>query len=482
LKEIAVADSDQSVEQGGGSASGPLEDPKIAALCAPLSDADPCGPDLDLDGDSDYLNFFANVEGVLPDKFFSEEDGSPFDRTTIDIPGQIKAMKPLLQRTRDIRLLILQARLSILNKDLAGFAQNLAATAWWLEKFWGAVHPQPVPGDFAGRATVVGTLELPTVIFPLQYAPLLEGRRVGQISYRAWMIAKGEVKARPGDLELNQSAITDAVAAADPAALAATRKDVALVKTSVDSIRNTFYANGQAPGLEKLAALAKTIQEFIDPQAAAPVVEAADGADAGDSTAAAAAGASGTAPASLAQARDALAAIAGYYSRSEPSSPILLLVRQAHDLIGKSFFEVMNVLVPSHVERAAFHIGGDQFFELPLERLSSFAETPSAPEDGGEEPGEDSSDEGASEEGAGEESSGRASSSAEPASQPRYTVASRAQAIALLDQVHQYFRRFEPASPVPMLCERARALAEQNFMDVLRNVLPRDALRNINDD
>jgi hypothetical protein len=33
-----------------------------------------------------------------------------------------------------------------------------------------------------------------------------------------------------------------------------------------------------------------------------------------------------------------------------------------------------------------------------------------------------------------------------------------------------------------MLCERARALAEQNFMDVLRNVLPKDALRSINDD
>jgi type VI secretion system protein ImpA len=455
LRELAVADIDQSVEQGGGGAP----DPQIAALCTPFSDGDPCGPDLDMDGDSAYLNFFANVEGILPVTFFNEEDGSPFDRTTIDLPGQINAMKPLLRRTRDLRLLILQARLSILNKDLGGFAQNVAATAWWLENFWGDVHPRPVPGEFAGRSQVVGTLDLPTVIFPLQYAPLVEVRRAGQISYRALMIAKGDVKPRPGDVELTQSAITDAIGAASPEALAATRKNIALIKTSVDSIRNAFYSNGEAPGLEKLSALAKTIQEFIDPQASVAV---ADEADAPDSGGGAAPGVAGAAPASLAQARDALAAIAAYYSRSEPSSPILLLVRQAHDLIGKSFFEVMNILTPSYVDRAAFQIGADQFFELPLERLSNFAEVPSLPEDGAyaSDPAEDQA--------------------AEPA--PQYSVASRAQALTLLDQVHQYFRRFEPSSPVPMLCERARALAEQNFMDVLRNVLPRDALRNINDD
>ncbi len=452
-----MADIDQSVEQGGGGAP----DPQIAALCTPFSDADPCGPDLDMEGDSDYLNFFANVEGALPVTFFNEGDGSPFDRTTIDLPAQINAMKPLLRRTRDLRLLILQARLSILNKDLGGFAQSVAAAAWWLEHFWSDVHPRPTPGDFAGRPQVVGALDLPTVIFPLQYAPLMEVRRAGQISYRAWMIAKGEVKPRLGDPELTQSAITDAIGAADPQALAATRRNIALIRTSIDSIRNAFYSNGEAPGLEKISALAKTIQEFIDPQASAAVADDAE-AEAADSDGAAS-GVPGAAPASLTQARAALAAIAGYYSRSEPSSPILLLVRQAHDLIGKSFFEVMNVLIPSHVDRAAFQIGGVQFFELPLEKLSNFAEVLSLPEDGGYSSESSAEDQ-----------------AAEPA--PQYTVASRAQALTLLDQVHQYFRRFEPSSPVPMLCEQARALAEQNFMDVLRNVLPRDTLRNINDD
>jgi type VI secretion system protein ImpA len=446
-------DVDQSAEQSSG---GIALDPEVAALCTPFSSTDPCGPDLDMEGDSDYLNFFAGVEGVLPTTFFSLDDGSPFDRSTVDIKGQLDAIKPLLARTRDIRLLVLQARLLILNKDLGGFARNLAATAYWLEKFWDAVHPRPQPGD-AARSGAINTLDLPTVIFPVQYAPLVEARRLGPISYRTWMIATGEVKPRTGEVQLPQATVTEAISAADPEVLAAARKNIALVKTSLDSIGSVFLTNGESAGLDKLVPLVATIRAFIDPQAAA----ADAGAAADDAAADAVAGEAGPAPTSLAQASDALAAIADYYSRSEPSSPILLLVRQAHHLIGKSFFEVMNILIPAHVDKAAFQIGADQFFDLPLEKLSNFADVPPVPGDGAGQSIEESAP-------------------AEPA--PRYAVMNRAQAIALIDQVHRYFRRSEPSSAVPMLCDRARALAERDFMGVLRDVLPKDALRSVNEE
>ncbi|HKD26534.1 MAG TPA: type VI secretion system ImpA family N-terminal domain-containing protein [Xanthobacteraceae bacterium] len=476
-----AADTDQTADtdpSAGG--SGPVLDPRVALLCRPFSDADSCGPDLDMDGDSDYLNFFAAVEGVLPTTFFSPEDGSPFDRSTVDIQSQLDAIKPLLQRTRDIRLLILQARLSILNKDLGGFAVNLAATAYWLEKFWNAVHPRPQSGDSARSATI-STLDLPTVIFPLQYAPLVEARRHGQISYRTWMIATGEVQPRAGEVQLPQALITETISSADPAALASVRNDISLVKASLDTIRNAFLANRESAGLDKLSTLVTTIRGFIDPQAAAaeagPEAEtdAADLASAGDA---------GPVPASLAQVRRALAAIADYYTRSEPSSPVLLLVRQARDLIGKSFFEVMNILMPAHVERAAFQIGADRFFELPLEKLSNFADMPQAPAGGGDQSGEDQSagDQSVGDQPAGGQSVGdRSVETAFGDPGAGYTVTSRAQAIALLDQIHRYFRRSEPSSPVPMLCDRARALAERDFMSVLRDVLPRDALRSVDD-
>jgi type VI secretion system protein ImpA len=465
-KGLAMADVHQWSTDSDSSAAAPAAaeaapdrqvlDPAVAALCAPITEADPCGPALDLDGDADYLNFFAHVEGTLPTNFFSLEDGKPFDPSTIDIDGQLASLKALLTRTRDIRLLVAQARLSILNRNLAGFATNLAAIAEWLDKFWDAVHPRPQNGDLNARLLSILALDLPTVIFPLQYAPL-----VGSITYRAWMIAKGEAKLRPGDPVLDVAAIAKALQDAPPAKLAAAHKQVTLIDTSLGAIRNAFLMRGSSAGLQSISALVDKMRAFIDQYAGAPapmeaaaaVVESGDASRAQKDTL--------PAPASTVEATDALAAIADYYSHSEPSSPALPLVRQAHQLVGKSFLEVMTVLVPSQVDKAAFQIGTDQVFELPVGKLTAgLATTASAP---------------AHANGAGEEA---------PPEQgrPRYRVQSRSQAIALLEQVQQYFHRSEPSSPVPMLCQRAGALAERDFMNVLRDVLPKSALKNINMD
>jgi type VI secretion system protein ImpA len=426
-------------------------DPAVAALCTPISGENPCGPDLELAGDADYLNFFAQVEGVLPASFFDTLDGTPFDRTTVDIGGQLAAIKKLLARTRDIKLLIMQARLQILNRDLGGFAVSSAAAAYWLDAFWDQAHPRPESGEMIGRSTAISALDIPTVIFPLQYAPLFEARRLGTITYRRLMIANDEVKPRTGEDKLAASAIMEAVSEADPPALAAVRRHVAMLKSAVDQIRNTFAMRAVSAGLDNLPTLIGKIQAFIDPAAAA-AEGAHDGVQAEQD--AAAGQTAGPGPKSLAEASQALAAIADYYSRLEPSSPTLPLVRQAHQLIGKSFIEVMTILVPTQMETAAFQIGSEQVFDLPVGRLSDLSAV--APRVG--PPSPEVSD--------------------EPTNSVCYSVKSRSQAIGLLDQVQRFFRAAEPSSPVPMLCERARALAERDFMGVLRDVLPKAALKN----
>jgi len=122
--------------------------------------------------------------------------------------------------------------------------------------------------------------------------------------------------------------------------MAATRKDVAILKTSLARIRDVFMMQGTSLGLENLPAL-------VDKD---PAVGRSAGGDPRRDRwprrkptlrrqAMRRAVARGNA-------QQALAAIAEYYSRLEPSSPTLPLVRQAHQLIGKSFFEVMSILVP----------------------------------------------------------------------------------------------------------------------------------------
>jgi len=463
---VAVDHSSLAAAEIGPAWPSAIIDPAVAGLCLPLSKSDPCGPDLDLANDSDYLNFFAQTEGLLPSSFFSSDDGKPFDRASVDLARQIEAIRPLWERSRDLRLLVIRARLMILDRNLGGFAASVGAIAEWLDHFWDELHPRAADGNLEARLAALGALDLPTVVFPLQYAPLCEGRRIGAVYYRSWMIASDAVKPRAGEQKHPSTALTEAVADAPPEVLTVTRKHVELLRTSLIRIRDIFTKRGSSAGLESLPALVDKIQGFVDPRAALNEETATRTAEDDDVSADAkdrtAAGALSDAPASLADAQQALAAIAAYYSRSEPSSPTLPLVRQAHQLIGKSFFEVMSILVPTQMDKAAFQIGADQFFELPVGKLSKLSE--------GAPPSPDGAD------------------ATMPTAPPdgrapiQYHVKSRAQAIALLDQVQRFFRQAEPSSPVPMLCDRARALAERDFMGVLREVLPKASLKNFGGD
>jgi type VI secretion system protein ImpA len=439
-------------------AASPAMDPDVAALCLALSDGDPCGPDLDLSGDAQYLNFLAQVEGVLPTSFFSFEDGKPFDPSTIDLRSHLAEADRLYARSRDIRLLVTRARLLVLNRDVAGFSVTLAAIAEWLEKFWDVVHPLPEGEKLTARRSTISALDLPTVIFPLQYAPLFEGRRIGLVTYRAWIIATGEVKSREGDGDASAAAISEALGNADASVIADARKHIALLDRSVQRICQSFAGHGVAV-LDTLPELVRKMRAWIDPHAAAVSLGAGSQADNRQD-----ASVGVVSLTSIGEAKQALGGIAEYYAGSEPSSPVLPLVRQAHQLIGKSFLEIMTILVPTHVDKAAFQIGTNPVFDLPVSKLSSLSATSA----------NDDASAGAFDE---------ASDSANPApSAKSYRVGSRAQALAMLESVQRYFRHTEPSSPVPMLCERARVLAERDFMGVLEDVLPKSALKAFNAD
>jgi len=107
------------------------------AITGAVTSEDPSGPDLDSDGDAQYLNFFAGTEPLLPMSYFevvgSSGQRGRFDPKSLDFETQFSAAEPLLARTRDLRLIVLLAKLSILNRDLNGFAGYLTAICALLE-------------------------------------------------------------------------------------------------------------------------------------------------------------------------------------------------------------------------------------------------------------------------------------------------------------------------------------------------------------
>ncbi len=424
----------------------------IASLISPISESEPCGPDLDLAGDSDYMNFIARVESLFPASFFSGPDGRPFDRTSIDFTAEFAAIKPLLARTRDIRLLIILAKFYILNRDLDGFESAIRAIRELLSANWDEVHPRGDNGTFSARMAAIETLDdAVPIIFPLQYAPLVRDARIGEISYRTYMIASGEVPAREGEDVHDLAAFEGALDRVELPELAQALTRIDALRGALVDIRNVSTDGAgfeHAAKLERLPELVDKIRSLLNGVVAKRDPSAALATDTlgkdGEPAAAASIGVGDIR--SLVDVAAALSAVAEYFSRHEPSNPALLLVRQAEQLMGKSFFEVMQVLVPAHVEQAAFHIGTDQILQLPLQRLAELGFSSVASGiDGNGEP------------------------------QRQMEANTRPEALRLLEQTAAYYRVAEPSSPLPHLIDRARELAGRDFLSLLKHVLPEAA-------
>jgi type VI secretion system protein ImpA len=449
-----------------GESQGPVLD--FEFLTQPLSADDPCGPDLDLAGDADFLNFLANAESQLPKSYFVTDPQSGeerlFDFAASPLKNQVEAVRPLLARTRDLRLLAMLAKIAVLGFDLVGFATCIRAIDALIRERWDQAHPRPENGDLGLRLAVLESIEaVPTVIMPLQFVPLVPSRRFGAITYRCYMIAKGDVKPRECEEAQDFSTIDTALKEADLSALIEKRQHLVDLAAGLNGIARTCYERiSQQVGLGKLTEVANSMASFVDaaitqrdPNASlattdsqiAAVNEGAAGEPEGPGGAAIA----GLRIASAAQAAASLVALRDYFSHREPSNPAHLLICQARELHGKTFLEVMRILLPEQVERASINIGSDRSFGVPIERLSPF--------------GASSADPTASTEPNG------------PSGNQVPSIQTRREALALIDQIIAYYRGAEPSSPVPFLLERARDLSQRDFLGLLKAVLPADALK-----
>ncbi len=434
-----------------------VETPDAEIMLPPVSPDDPCGPDLDLAGDAEFMNFVAATDGLLPTRNYYA-----FNRESIDFPAAFQTAENLLQRSHDLRLLVLLAKLSILNRDIGGFAHWLSAIAWSLRTHWDEVHPRADEGDYSVRLAQLQSLdERVAVELPLQYAPLAHGQRDGALVFRAQLVALGEAKpyvesrinAR-GESETSAAEKLAPAAAIDRILLSVEIEKLVEIHRTVQRIGDALAAitniTAERVGFEKavgfkaLAPLVQRMADFLQGALAkrdptlAPAPEAPGGERAGESAQAETTAAPG-ALATLADVDAALGAALGYFAAAEPSSPALLLIGQARETLGKNLYDVMKLLAPTHADAARVFVGPDGAFTVPVSSLSG---APSA-------------------------EFTRAEAAAAP---------SRAAALALIDSVASHMRRVEPSSPAPYLLDRAKALASRDFLALLQDVLSEEDL------
>lgn len=412
------------------------------SLLDPVSAEQPCGPDLDAAGDADFMSFLAAMEGKLPQFYYA------FDIKSIDFDGALASGTALLQRSRDVRVIVLLAKLAILGRDLFGFATWLQGLEGLLRDRWDDVNPHGEDGDFLSRMAPLHTLDdNPVVILPLQHVPLAQTKREGVVTFRAHLVASGEVRPRENETVLDVGMIEKTFREADLGELTRVRDALLAIRTALSAIVEISKSKAGYEQAVEFKALPATAGRMFDLVQAALVRRDPSAAGAGDSpvedlespASAAEGGVSAASPPSIVA---TLGAAAAYFEAMEPSSPAVLLIRQARQLVGKNLFEVMQILVPSYADSARIPVGVEPTFVVPLGVLPN----------------------GTSDVEAGQEVP---------------DAATRQAALALLDQVASHYRRTEPSSPIPLLLDRAKSLAARDFLTLLKDILTEDALQSM---
>lgn len=501
----------------------------FADLAKPVSADEPCGPDPD--EDPAFMNVLARWEVALPASYFSRDNPEgrlkAFDRSKIDFPAAFNDLGKILKQSRDLRGFMIAGKLCLINRDIPGFAACLELITSYLGDYWEEVYPKAEDGDFIMREIALqGLDENATVVLPLQHAPVFTSKRLGPVMFRSQLVATGEVRPDEDEEHPDAGGIVAALKEAELSDLTAMLGHVTSIRDALLRLRaiwNERLGADQAVTFPRLAALIGQIATFLDAavERRAPagqgtaVAEAPAGADAGGgtlmvTTVAVPAGAC----ASVAEAQAALAGCLAYFRRTEPSSPAVLLIGQAQRLIGKSLIEVIQIMFPEHVDKAMLEIGNDTKYQLPLERLGGDGyDTGSSDDSGGYDDDSSSSDEDSSsydEEASSEDETADDSADAEteasedaddwaeeqpqeaepePKEQPAaaghaptITVASRAEAVARMKSIAAFYRHAEPSNPVPLLMDKACALAQQDFLSLLSDILPEVGIRQGSDE
>ena len=469
----------------------------FADLTKPISTEAPCGPDLE--DDLDFMNATARLEGALPAAYFRRDDDGrqiAFDRTSIEFPAAFADLRKLLERSRDLRLFVLAAKLTILNRDVPGFAASLSAMADLLGSYWEEMHPRAMDGDFVMREVALqGLDELATVVLPLQHAPLFVSRRIGPFMFRSQLVATGETKLVEGEQHPDAGTIQAALGEVEAEDLVAVLGQINAARDALTRLRTIWLEKvgvDHPLGFPRLATLLDQIAAFLDVAVArrVPGHQAAGPEPLATGPQGSAANTASFSPGSLSSilhVKDTLDACLGYFRKTEPSSPAVLLIGQAQQLIGKSLIEVIQIMFPEHVDKAVIEIGDQRRFRLPLERLP-------APDGNDAESGyEAESDADASYGDSSDEAEGGYDSDAEAAEDTAdsdgeeaveavpapaalvpsaIVIGSRADAVTAMKAVAAFYRQVEPSHPTPLLMDKACALAQHDFMSLLGNILP----------
>ncbi|OMH38673.1 type VI secretion system protein TssA [Motiliproteus sp. MSK22-1] len=333
----------------------------VEALTQEISPESPCGDDLEYDPD------FGELERTAQRKEEQQIGDMVVDAEEPDWKSVKKQASALLSRAKDIRIILYLQRASLAVDGLEGFRDGLRLLQELLESHWDSIHPQldEDDGDPTMRINALVSLcDDSATLRPLRLTPLVNSRTFGSFSYRDLAIESGELPKPEDGNSADSAAINAAFMDADPEELQTTftaaSESLEHIR-AIDAYITDQVGAGDAPSFSELQGLLHSIKQSLSARLSdLGVSESTDDATEAD-TETAATNSQGGQQASLSgqiTSREdvirALDKIIEYYDRSEPASPIPILMVRAKKLVPMGFIDIIKNIAPdglSEVER-----------------------------------------------------------------------------------------------------------------------------------
>jgi type VI secretion system protein ImpA len=332
---------------------------KGQTLLEPISVEQPCGENLE---DSPVLSTFAahrlfgqsRSPEAPPEPAAAQGDGHPREvekvRPPIEWDGLRTEALDTLSKSKDLRLLAYLGAALLRTDGLPAFAQVLTVAAHWLESYWSEVYPL-VDEDAITRRNALNCFADPmAVVDRVWRLPLVSSRQHGRFSLRDFDLAAGQAVPAANEKLPDEAAIRAAFRELPIEELTALEGSAVSATAALNSIDTKMRGEGGpevapdfGPLLTQFAKLTRILRERLAERTGGSGNAIAP--DGGNGTTATTTY-TGGAITSRQEAVRALDAVADFFRRNEPSSPIPLFVDRAKRLVAKDFLEVLEDIAP----------------------------------------------------------------------------------------------------------------------------------------
>jgi type VI secretion system protein ImpA len=318
---------------------------EIERLEQPLSGARPCG--IDLEDTSELTELESQrVFGLLTASQV-EPDWSELRSRALQV----------LNRSKDLRALAHFTAAMTRTGTLPDVLRTCALLEPWLTRYWDDLHPRVAEDAIARRNALNCFADRVAIVDPLRRLPLFSHPQLGAFSLRDIDIAAGVQPNPDADYPpRTETEVSAALQEADISEVRALYEGASLATQALNGVQEIMRSRSGDAGIPELEPLTRQLSRIqklvsfrIESEPSGTAGAASSFGDAVQTTQARGAAGGVT---SRHDAIRALEAVADYFRRNEPSSPVPLVIERAKRMVSMDFLAVLAELAPEALEQA----------------------------------------------------------------------------------------------------------------------------------